>query len=131
MTVIEKRELLKRACRSLGFNVVNKTISSPSEEAGEDRWWLETGDVNPNDRCLVWFDCEIAFSSLEDLFRKFLEVKRFWFSSEYTLADMIRQITGKKKKKEMFNPFYGLTEEELAVKLDLTAREVPWESALD
>jgi hypothetical protein len=58
-------------------------------------------------------------------------VKRFWFPSEDTLANVIRQSTGKKKKKEMFSPFYGLTEEELAVKLDLAAREIPWESALD
>lgn len=129
MSQEERLKLLEKACRLLNLKLERNSSSN---------WRITDGKS-----VIVWLDDQVIFNSFDSIFKKFLKTEVLW-SSSYWETTFPAEISLTENKvygrqgvmpavevetdnavdsnsvvKQLSNPFYGMTEEELAVKLDL------------
>lgn len=129
MSQEERLKLLERACGLLNLKLERDSMSN----------WriIDCKSIN------VWLDDQAIFNSFDSIFKKFLKTKVFWcsfhweitFPAEISLTE--NKVYGRQSAmpdvevetdiavdlnnivNQFSNPFYGMTEEEFAVKIDL------------
>ena len=129
MSQEERLKLLERACRLLNLRLERNSSSN---------WRITDGKS-----VIVWLDDQVIFNSFDNIFKKFLKTEVLW-SSSYWETTFPAEISLTENKvydrqgvmpdvevetdiavdlnnivNQFSNPFYGMTEEEFAVIIDL------------